>query len=198
MTGIPRSWVRTIAAVLTAVCLAGCAGAPPEPPPGTVRIGPQIYLTLPRPDDLGRVLEAAQLVVARYGDQTYTFECRLSATGERFSFVGLDMLGRRALSVVWTDSGVTAEKAAWLPEALRPEQILADMVLLYWPAAIVRQSLSGGKLEESASERAFKSQGKEAIRIEYRPLAGDRWTGRLTLRNIAWGYELEIQSTVLP
>ena len=192
-----RNRLRTIAALVMLACLAGCTTAPAEHSPGTVRIGPEMYLSLPRPDELGRELEAAQLVAARYGEQTFLFECRLSATAGRFSFVGLDMLGRRAMSVVWTDSGVTAEKAAWVPQALSPERILADMVLLYWPDAAVQRSLRGAELRSTADGRLLLSQGKEAIRMQYRPLGADRWTGQLTLQNIAWGYELEIQSTVL-
>ncbi|MBI3503634.1 MAG: DUF3261 domain-containing protein [Proteobacteria bacterium] len=192
---------RAIAVLLTLACLAGCASMPaelPEPPAGTVRIGPGMYLSLPRPGDLGRELDAAQLVAVRYGNLAYLFECRLSASTGKFSFVGLDTLGRRAMSVIWTDAGVTVEKAPWVPESLNPENILADMVLLYWPEATVRRSLQGAELQATAQGRVFLSRGKEAIRAEYRPLAADRWAGTLVFRNIAWGYELEIQSTVLP
>lgn len=189
--------LRRFAALLTLISLVGCATVPADTIPGAVRIGPEMHLSLPQPGELGRELEAAQLVVARYGDQTFLFECRLSATAGRFSFIGLDMLGRRAMSVVWTDSGVTVEKAAWVPQTLSPERILADMVLLYWPDATVRRSLHGAELRSTADGRVLLSQGKEAIRMQYLPLAADRWTGRLTLQNIAWGYELEIQSTVL-
>jgi hypothetical protein len=53
-----------------------------------------------------------QQITARYRDRTFVFEGRLSASPEQLRLVGLDALGRRALSIVWEgdrigfDSGV--------------------------------------------------------------------------------------------
>ncbi len=179
--------------------LAACTTSPDaRRPPGPVRIGRELYLNLPQPGELGRAVEAVQLVAAHYGGQTYLFESRISATPDSFTFLGIDTMGRRAMTITWTDTGVIAEKASWLPAALRPENLLADMVLIYWPDDTVRRSLSGGKLLSSTAGRTVFSGGQETIRVDYQPADSDPWNGRLRFRNIAWDYALEIQSRVTP
>lgn len=195
---LPRR--RVWLALLFVVGLAGCATPadrlPDRQPARPVRIGPELFLTLPQPGELGRDVDAVQLVSAHYGDQIYGFQTRLSAAAGRFTFVAVDMLGRRAMTVTWTDEGVIAEKAPWLPAGLRPESMLADIVLIYWPEGTVRRSLSGGDLQSSTTGRAVFSGSQEVIRVDYQPAGSDPWNGRLQFRNIAWGYALDIRSTV--
>lgn len=188
------SW--TVAVFLLALC--ACTASPDDRPSGPVRIGPGLFLDLPRPGDLGRAVDAVQLVTAHYDDQTYVFQSRLSASDGSFTFVGVDMMGRRAMTVTWTDSGVVAEKASWLPAALRPEDMLADMVVIYWPEATLRRSLSGGDFVSSPTSRVVVSGGREMIRVDYEPTDGDPWNGRLWFRNVAWDYALDIRSRTSP
>jgi hypothetical protein len=180
--------------LLAALALAGCAAAPPPLPPGSVRVAPGLVLVLPQPAELGRSLEATQLVTAHYGAQTFVFEGHVSATPERLLLVGLDPMGRKALSVTWSASGIQAETAPWLPEQLHPENMLADLVLLYWPEAVVRRGLagSGGTVTSGARSRSIGLDGQELIHADYGQ--DDAWTGSLHYRNLAWGYGLDVQS----
>jgi hypothetical protein len=183
--------------VLTAMILGACAQRMAEPSVGIVPIARDLSVVLPRPSDLGRSVQVAQLVTARYGNDTYVFESHIDATPERFLMVGVDSLGRRAMTITWTDAGVISDTASWFPSSLRPENILADMTLLYWPETAVRQSLisSGGELSSGPRWRSVRKDGKEIVRIDYEPAAGDSlWSGKLHYRNIAWNYALDVQS----
>ncbi|HLN26006.1 MAG TPA: DUF3261 domain-containing protein [Patescibacteria group bacterium] len=185
----------SIAAVMLA--LAGCAQTPAALPPGTVRIAPDLTLVLPHPGELGQTLEVTQLVTAHYGERTFVFEGHLSATPDRILLVSLDAMGRKAITVTWTDAGLDTEVAPWLPDGIRPENMLADIVLLYWPEASVRHALaaSHGTLDASKQSRSVGVGGKEVIHADYQPGAGgDPWSGSLRYRNLPWGYELEVQS----
>lgn len=188
--------VRALPIVLTALLLGACATQVAEPPAGGVPIARDLSVVLPRPSDLGRSVQVAQLVTARYGTDTYVFESHIDATPERFLMVGVDSLGRRAMTITWTDAGMTSDTAAWFPSSLRPENILADMTLLYWPEAVVRQSLSaGGELASGPRWRSVRKDGKEIVRIDYEPaVEGSLWSGTLHYRNIAWNYALDVQS----
>jgi hypothetical protein len=191
---------RALACASFALALAACGTPEAAPPPGQVVIAPQLKIALPRPGELGRTLEAAQLVTAHYGEQTIVFESHLSATPERFLLVGLDSLGRKALTITWTDAGIVTEAAPWLPDTLRADNILADIVLLYWPEAVVRRTLAaaGANLVSGPRQRRIIRAGEEVGRADYLPSrGGDPWNGRLRYRNLAWGYELEVQSTEL-
>ena len=184
--------------VLTVLLLGACAQRMAETPAASgVLIARDLSVVLPRPSDLGRSVQVTQLVTARYGNDTYVFESHIDATPERFLMVGVDSLGRRAMTVTWTDAGMTADVASWFPSSLRPENILADMVLLYWPEAAVRQSLllAGGELVSGPRWRSVRKDGKEIVRIEYEPTAEDSpWSGKLHYRNIAWNYVMDVQS----
>ena len=186
--------IRTvwIALVLT---LGGCAAAPVQDPHAPL-LAPDQQLTLPRPGDLGRRVEAVQLITGKHGDQAFAFEGHLSVTPERMMLVGLDTLGRRAMTLTWTDTGVEVDTAPWLPPSLRPGSMLADLVVLYWPEAAVRRALAatGGELVEEPHARTVRSGGKELLHAEHSWNTGGPWTGAMRYANRAWGYEIEVQS----
>jgi hypothetical protein len=187
--------LRILGLVLLAAALGGCAARNDGMPADAVRIAPTVTLVMPRPGDLGRSLEAVQLVTAHYGDQTFVFESHLSATPERFLLVGLDTVGRKAMTITWTDAGIDYEAAPWVPKELRPANILADIVVLYWPEASVRHALSGGTLDAGPKRRSVIAGAQEVIRAEYWPTRpGDPWSGRLHYENRAWGYTLDVES----
>jgi len=94
------------------VLLAGCASILPAPPdPNALLIGPGQRLNLPRAADLGRSILVTQLITVRGYGQTFVLEVNLSVTPERVTLVGLDAMGRRAITITWTDQNISAEAA---------------------------------------------------------------------------------------
>src|SRR5262245_62185370 len=91
-------------------------------------IGPGVAIVLPKPREMGRSLEVAQLVTLRFAGQSLTFDARLSITPDRLVLVGIDGMGRRAMTVVWNGETMTVETAPWLPAAARPSSMLSDVV----------------------------------------------------------------------
>ncbi|PWC35983.1 DUF3261 domain-containing protein [Azospirillum sp. TSO35-2] len=181
--------------IALALTLGGCVAAP-APDPREPLLAPDQRITLPRPGDLGRRVEAVQLITGRHGDQTFVFEGHLSVTPERLMLVGLDTLGRRAMTLTWTDAGVEVETAPWLPASVRPGSMLADLVVLYWPEAVVRRALAaaGGDLTEEPHARTVRLDGKELLHADHSWTTGGPWTGTMHYVNRAWGYEIDVQS----
>jgi hypothetical protein len=178
--------------------LSACATGPA---PNSVRIAPGLDLVLPSPGTLGRTLQATQLVTAHYQDRTVLFEGHVSASPAQVLLVVVDQFGRRALSVTWNDAALTYTAAPWLPATLRPQSMLADIVVLYWPAPVVRRALapSGGTLVTAPGVRSVVLGGREIIHAEYQPSApGETWAGHARYRNLPWGYDLDIQSVLAP
>ena len=170
---------------------------PPEQPSGPVRIGPELFLTLPQPGDVGprRRRRATGHRALRRPDIRVRNppECRGRP---------LHLRGRRYAGPAGDDRNLDRRRRR-LPKrrpGFRPgcarRSMLADIVLIYWPEATVRRSLSGGDLQSSTTSRAVYSGGHEVIRVDYQPEGCDPWNGRLQFRNIAWDYALDIQSTV--
>jgi hypothetical protein len=182
--------------VLVAAILAlsrGCA-APAAPPPadGDVALAPGVSLRLPSPATLGRNVEAMQWVAARHRDNVVAFEARIAVNGDSLVLVGSDAMGRRLLTLRRNGDGpVVADRADWLPPDLRPENILADILLIYWPEAALRPRLKGATLGDAEGVRSIRRDGAEIIRIVRE---GNGWSGRARLDNLAWSYDLDIRS----
>ena len=159
--------------------------------PDRVPLAPAVTFALPSAGDLGRSVEAVQLVTARYGEEVFLFEGRLSVTANAVRMVGTDPLGRRAMSLLWQDGRLEVDKADWLPPALKPEHVLADIVLLYWPDHAIAPQIAGAVVEPTADGRQISKDGKPVITITRQ---GDPWTGTARLQNLAWGYRLDVRS----
>jgi len=181
---------------LLAVAMAGCLSAPPAADGAApqVAIAPDTRLVLPRPE-LGRSVEAVQQVTARRDGSVYVFEVRLQATPDRVQLAGIDPAGRRAMTIDWSGGHLAVERAAWLPDGVRPENVLADLVLAFWPEEVLRQALrdTGASLTADIAGRAVWRNGRELVTVRYGNRA-DPWSGMTQLRNLAWNYEIEIHS----
>jgi len=140
---------------------------------------------------------ADQLVVAKYRDQNIAFEGHVIATPERVFIVATDTLGRKAMSITWTDESLTWDVASWVPSQLRPENVVGDFALMFWPEQVIGESLSGtsATLKTGPGFRAISLADKELVRIDYAPPDNaDPWMNHVSYANRAFGYELDIQS----
>lgn len=178
--------------------LAGCAAAPP--PEASALIAPELRFAIPAPRELGYRVDASQLVTAHFRGDTQVFEAHLTVSPDRLTFIGLDPLGRRALTVTSTDAGIAVDAAPWLPAGLKAENILADIAIMYWPEEAVRRGLtrSAATLHVDPHERSITANGREVIHVDYGAQQGESWAGSARYRNLAFGYELELQSAVTP
>ena len=194
-----RDVIKSLAAG-TVLALDACATPPPKLPRGQVAVAPGLALTMPSAASLNRRIEVSQLVVAQYGSRNLAFEGRVSASHDHFDLLCIDPLGRQAIRIHWTASGIVSDKAQWVPEDLHPDNMLADIVMLYWPEAVVAQALapSGGVLKAETGVRSIRLHGTEIIRAEFQPLpGGDPWNGKVRYRNLPWDYTLDIQSRLI-
>lgn len=192
-----RRQLALAVALAATLALTGCAT--PRPGEEPVPLAPKVSLMLPAPGDLGRPVDAVQQVTAEYPTGSAAFEARLSVTAQRLLLVATDGMGRRGLTVTWTPGAVQVERAAWLPDSVRPENILATIVLLYWPEAVVRQALagSGATLEQTPGVRIVRDRDNQPALIARYAGSGDAaapWTGTAQLRNLPWNYSIDVQS----
>ncbi|HEX4368793.1 MAG TPA: DUF3261 domain-containing protein [Rhodopila sp.] len=192
---LPRRTALSTGALLL---LNGCTTHPVWPP-DQVLIASGLTVRMPDPASLNRRIEAAQLVVARYRTQTIAFEARISAAPDHFNLLCIDTLGREAVRIHWTQAAIVSEKAPWVPKNLRPENMLADIVILYWPEAVVAQALapSGGTILAELGFRSIRLAGKELIHAQFHPTDTDPWNGKARYHNLSRDYTLDIQSRLI-
>ena len=131
-------------------------------------------MILPSPAELGRDLRVVHLVTARYGVRVMSFEGHIDVTHGRFRMAVLDPLGRKALTVDWTGTDIAYDAAPWFPDRLRPQNMLADLVLIYWPPEVLRRALAPAHAEFEAApdHRAVRRDGTESIRADITPGPG--------------------------
>jgi hypothetical protein len=182
------------ATVLAFGMLAGCASG--RDTSRVALLAPDLPFRTPGPRELGASVRVTQLITARYQGETYAFETQLSVSPERLTLVCIDPFGRRALTVVSTGADLAVDAAPWLPDGLRPENILADMAVVYWPAEAVRSALYGtsATMSGDARHRAITVHGREVVRVEYDDAQDKAWSSSARYKNNAFGYELILRS----
>jgi hypothetical protein len=182
--------------LLLALILPAACASPPAPE-RMVMLAPDLAMALPDPSTLGRDLVVVHLVTARYDGREVSFEGHIEARDGHFLLAVVDPLGRRALSVDWTDGHLHYDAAPFFPEGLRPQNILADLVLIYWPPGVLRRALapSGATFQASDEGRSVTYKGREVIRAEFLTgVSRDALPGRIRYANLAFGYSLDIRA----
>jgi len=195
--GLKVATLRLLLLMAMMVSIAGCA-ARYVASPGSITIAPGLEFAIPTGRELGYSVETTQLITARFRDQAQVFQAYVSVTPEKITMIALDPFGGRALTITATDDAIHTEAAPIVPSALRPGNILADLAIVYWPAPAVRSGLAGtsATLYDDERERTITENGREIVHVSYEGPHENTWTNVAHLRNIAYGYELDLRSTV--
>jgi hypothetical protein len=188
-----RAGAVHLGVLLAASMLAGCAAWRPSPAPV---VDSDTRPILPAAT-LGGSQLARQVVSAAFADQAATLQCVVDVTPEHMTLVALNAMGLRLFSVVVAGGKTLAERTPGVSDAIRPERILADIQLAYWPLAALQKAYAGTSWSVSepvAGTRRLLHDGRLAEEVHYAQPAGDRWQGRLWLANFAQGYSLSVDS----
>jgi len=194
----PLRWLLLVSMMSFAACAARYTVSP-----GSITIGPGLNFAIPTGRELGYSLEATQLITAHFRDQVQVFQAYISVSPEKITVIALDPFGGRAMTINATDDGIRSEVAPMVPAVLRPANILADIAIVYWPTPAVRRGLIGTSASlneypghDDSRERVISVDGREVVHVTYDAPHENSWTKFARLRNIAYGYELDLQSTV--
>jgi len=184
-------------AVMLAAFLAGCAGTPTLPPglgDNQAIIAPKVILTVPSPSAIGRSVDLAQSIVARFHGQSYALDMQIAIAKDRLDLVAMDGFGRRALTVSWQNGVPSFTKAEWLPPVFRPADILASFVIAYWPDDVIAGAIKDPAVSVTTKDgvRRIARGGRDLIVVTYG--SGEGWNRSAKLKNLAFDYEIDIQS----
>ncbi len=108
-------------------------------------IAPGVPLSLPAPQRAEQ-LNRQQLLIASVKGKQYQLLTALEADQQGITLVGLMPTGARLFKVQYDQSGIHSERLIPLPgNALPPPaQVLADVMLCYWPLAEWQSRLPAG------------------------------------------------------
>jgi hypothetical protein len=192
--------MRIFVTLFMTIALASCTTMR-EPDRGAeAMIAPTVRFVTPGPQALGDRVTAEQLVSAQYRGDSFVWEAHIDVSPQKMEIVGLDGFGRRAFTMAWRGDALSYEAASWLPAAIKPGNVLADIALIYWPQVAVEAALagSGAIVATTASGRSITLRGSEIVRVDYDDADAHAWNGTAHLRNLVFGYRLDIQSVRVP
>lgn len=192
--GSLRQMMKSLLPLLLIVAgLSGCASRPE--PENRAFLAPGTSLLLPAPT-LARPLYRQQLLSASSKEGQHQLLTVLEADGHRLTLVGLTPSGIRLFKVSYDGEKIGSERLSSLlgGAALPPvSQVLADVMLSYWPLAAWQPRLPAGwRLEdEGMVRRLLDPDGKLVSEIFYREQAGEREPVRLVQH--AFDYQLQME-----
>jgi hypothetical protein len=142
---------------------------------------------------------AFQTIHVVRGDQTGDVHALLELSAPQLVMVLTQPLGPRLATIAWTADGIDIDRAPGPPAtaALQPEDVLADLVLAFWPEAAVRENLRDGLALVVQSDRRLVMRG-DALLIEVERNDADPWNGTVRLDNRLVGYQLTFMSQAEP
>ena len=188
------SWVCVLVLWLT-----GCASTTtPEVSRPEANLTPEVVVQLPSP--IRAVpLHVEQILTAQIKGQTngHSLLVVMEADGQRLSLVGFSLLGVRLFRVEYGNDGIRVEQLPALAAlgALPPaNQVLADVLLSYWPRESWQAVLPAGwQLIDQPLRRELRDEKGELVsEITYQQQVGDRNPVRLWQH--AFDYQLTIQT----
>jgi len=174
--------IRLFAVVLM---LGACAVQPARAPIDEL---PTLRLS---PASLGRELALQQQLKITFGANSQTLDALLEVDAQELR-LGVQALGQSALTMRWDGKVLEQRRAEWLPPALRADQVLFDLQLVFWPAESIRAVLPADwSLVESEGHRHLLHAGTELVSVSYPE------KDHATLSRSRNDYRLEITSTAV-
>ena len=162
----------------------------------------RVYLTDTRtvellpPSALGRDLESYQQIEGSYHGQTYYLDAYVQSAGGRFVMVAFNSFGTKVFEMEHTRDSIRFSTSV-SPGGMKPEYILEDFQLSFFPFEAVRRSLetAGLSLVETrdgdTDVRTVISEGRVIIEIR-------RTDGEVRYRNLLRGYQYVVREKQQP
>lgn len=172
--------------------LAGCASSQDQTLP-QAWLKPGTRVTLPAPT-LAQPFNQQQLLTANVKGQQHSMLVLLNADGQRLQLVGMSPLGIRLFNLTYDHQGIRTEQLIKVGELPPASQVLADIMLSYWPVANWQPLLPAGwRLEDQPQvRRLYDDRGVIVSEIRYQQTDGRREP--LSITQSAFHYRITIQN----
>jgi hypothetical protein len=187
--------VRLKTAGLAMLCaLAGCSGPASHDPPGTATIARGTVLVLPMPPAFPEPRQFDHIVSARFGRHEMLFESLADMGPDRVAVTITAPNGPRLATIDWSKGGIKGDRAATIPGRLRDENLLADMMLVFWPAKAIEAAMrpAGSVIDHPDGSRSISVNGRMIVEIKH-VVAADG-VDRRTLTNKDFHYTLTLSA----
>lgn len=169
----------------------GCTSNPVE----RVHLSESLEYSLPQNPWLGSPLSAFQQVTVRSGEKLQHFQAIIDVKPGLTTIVMLDLAGRRAVEIEWSAQGVALKSAEWLPENVKAGEILARMVLAFWPIEQARTGLPPNSALLQDGYIRSVMQGSQAV-VKITRDGDNPWTSKTVIDHGKSGFQIIISSSL--
>lgn len=182
----------TVALLLGALLLSACSTPKPDTTRPQAWLKPGTLVTLPAPG-ISPSITQQQLLSARVKGKTQSLMVLLNADQQKIMLAGLSPLGIRLFRLTYSEQGVKTEQSITLPALPPANQVLADIMLSYWPISAWQPQLpKGWTLKDIDSRRELRdSEGELIETIQYLTRNGSRQP--ISVQHHRFGYVIGIQ-----
>ncbi|WP_194207439.1 DUF3261 domain-containing protein [Superficieibacter sp. 1612_C1] len=187
----PTLW-RTAALVATLI-LAGCSHSQQEQegrPQAWLEPGTRV--TLPAPG-ISPAVSSQQLLTGSFNGKTQSLLVMLNADDKKLTLAGLSSVGIRLFLVTYDEKGLHSEQSIVVPQLPPASQVLADVMLSYWPIRAWEPQLpKGWTLTDSGDKRELHNASGELVtEITYLNRKGQREP--ISIEQHVFKYHITIQ-----
>lgn len=177
--------------ILFTLLLGGCSSQPTP----SAYLDKGTVMTLPAPV-LATPFYRQQLLTASVGGRSHQLMTVLEADGRQLTLVGLTPSGVRLFRVRYDQQGIATEQLSPLLTGGMPpvSQVLADVMLCYWPLASWQPQLPPGWTlrDQGLTRRLHAPDGALVTEIRYRDADGGREP--VSLQQHVFNYRLQLET----
>ncbi|MEA9390036.1 DUF3261 domain-containing protein [Acerihabitans sp. TG2] len=181
--------VLPLMSLLVMMLLTACASTPKTP---SAWLKPGISVRLPMPE-IDPTISEQQLLTATVRGHQQSLLVLLNADQQQLTLVGLSSLGIRLFTLTYDQQGIHTVQSMVLPQLPPAGQVLADIMLIYWPLAAWHTVLPAHwTLVDEGDRRLLSDPAGDIItEITYARVAGKRQP--VSLDNRVFHYHIVIQ-----
>lgn len=176
--------------ILLMLLLAGCSHPRSDKRP-TAWLRPGTKIELPAPG-ISHPIRSQQVLTGHFNGQTQSLVVMLNADHHKLSLAGLSPMGIRLFLLTYDQQGIHSEQSIVVPNLPPASQVLADVMLSFYPLPSWQQQLpSGWTLQDEQDFRRLRdTQGQLVTEIHYRQIAGQRLP--ISIEQHAFHYHLTL------
>lgn len=185
--------MRRVLAAVMVLLASGCAQQPLAPAPADSGA-----LPLLAPPSFGAEAQVQQLLHVSYGKDEAALHSVVRIDAAKISLIGLTASGQRLFTLDYDGENLQATRAAFAPEQIAPERILADLQFAHWPLPALQAAWAPFGYAVSEPRAGLRQLRRDGLLIaETHSTAAGPWPARLWLVNLRYGYTIDIESQAL-